>query len=121
MPTQSGKRELSDLPPREMRHAIAWSSFRTIVAVVGIIGAYAVMPLGVDDIKAQGVLFAIVGLGLFVWVFIRQLRKIQDADFPVLRAAQALVLVVSLFLTIFAAASVALETSTPGSFNEGLT
>ncbi|MEO8330763.1 MAG: potassium channel family protein [Candidatus Nanopelagicales bacterium] len=110
-----------DLASHNLRQAIYWSTGRMVAAIVGIIGAYCLVPLGADDLKLDVWPAAFLGLGLFVWVLVRQLRKIEHADYPVLRAAETIALFVALFLTIFAASAVAIETSTPGSFSEPLT
>jgi len=121
MATASANEKETELDRRRLRHESARAATRIVAGLVGILGAYALMPLGTDQVHLVWLPLAIAGLVLFVWVFIRQLRKIETADFPVLRAAEALVLVLGLFLTLFAAAAVALEQATHGSFNESLT
>ena len=107
--------------PRSLHRQVVRAGTRIVAAIVGIFGAYALIPLGTEQGRLAWLPVAVAGLALFVWVFLRQLRKIEKADFPVLRAAEALVLVVALFLTFFAAAAVALEQLTHGSFSEPLT
>ena len=106
---------------RSLHRQVVRAATRIVAALVGILGAYALMPLGTEQVHLAWLPVVIAGFALFVWVFIRQLRKIEKADFPVLRAVEALVLVVVLFLTLFAAAAVAVEQATHGSFNESLT
>ena len=87
---------------------------RIVAALVGILGAYALVPLGTEEGQLAWLPVVIAGLALFVWVFMRQLSKIEKADFPVLRAVEALVLALALFLTLFAAVAVAVEIACGG-------
>jgi len=113
--------ESKELHRRGLHREIARAATRIVAALVGILGAYALVPLGAEQGQLAWLPVVIAGLALFVWVFIRQLGKIEKADFPVLRAVEALVLVLALFLTLFAAVAVAVEQATEGSFNEPLT
>ncbi len=113
--------ERTELDRRSLQREIVRAATRIVAALVGILGAYALVPLGTEEGKLAWLPVVIAGLALFVWVFVRQLRKIEKSDFPVLRAVEALVLALALFLTLFAAAAVALEQATHGSFNESLT
>jgi Ion channel len=96
-------------------------TLRLVLTLVLLLGAYAVMPVGGGDWWWAALPATLIGLGLFTLIFIRQLRKVAHADFPVVRAVEALEMTVLLFLILFAVLAVQLEATTPGSYSESLT
>ena len=121
MASAEGSAEGRELDRRSLHRELLRAATRIVAALVGILGAYALVPLGAEEGQLAWLPVVFAGLALFVWVFKRQLSKIEQADFPVLRAVEALVLALALFLTLFAAVAVAVEQATHGSFNESLT
>jgi len=95
-------------------------TLRIVVGVTIILGAYALMPTEGGRWWWAVLPMTILGFTGFLLVFIRQLRRVARDDFPVLRAVEALVLTVLLFLVLFAAIAVQLEAQTPGSYSESL-
>jgi hypothetical protein len=113
--------DLTDDERRALRHQVAVVSLRVLGATVFILGAYAVMPVDWTNSSWAAIPVTIAGLVLFTLIFLRQLRRVYRADFPVLRAVEALVLLLLLFLVLFAAIAVLLESQQAGSFSESLT
>ena len=101
---------------RQLRRTI----LRIVAAVAVILAAYAVMPVDTGAWWWAALPMVILGLGVFLIVFVRQLRRVAKADFPVLRAIEAIVLTVLLFLVLFAAAALQLEAQYPGTYSESL-
>jgi voltage-gated potassium channel len=94
------------------------------VRSVGVIGltllVYALLPI---DESSQNTLIAVlagIGLALVLVVFLRQFGRIERAARPSAAAIEALLLVVGLFLTLFAFIYVSLSASDPGAFTQGL-
>lgn len=88
-------------------------------AWVVVIGGYYLLPL---DRDAGNVVLALIGgltafVGIAVWEVIRILR----ADLPQLRAAEAIGVLVPLFIVLFASIYLGLSTSQAGQFSEVLT
>lgn len=102
--------------PRE----VAVTLGRTVIAVTGLLAAYFVLPLeNRDDIAVMAVA-AVIGVAVFGVIFVRQLRQIRKARFPVLRAAEASALVATLFVVVMAGIHYSLGTATPSSYTEPL-
>jgi hypothetical protein len=94
---------------------------RLVFTLAALLGAYALMPVGGTDWWWAALPMTLLGLLVFVLVFIRQLKRIAHADFPVLRAIEALEMTLLLFLILFAAIAVELEAYSAGSYTESLT
>ena len=94
---------------------------RVVLAAAFVLGAYAFMPTDAGNWWWAAIPMTLLGLVLFTIVFVRQLRKVSHADYPILRAVEALIFTVLLFLVLFAAVSVQLDAHTTGSYSESLT
>lgn len=57
---------------------------------------------------------------IYIWYFRRQLKKIKRSKFPQLAAVEALILIATMFLAVFAAIYVMESTSNPAAFSEDL-
>lgn len=113
--------ERSD-PPREVaRRDLVLTALRPTVVIVVMLLVYAVAPLGGSGAAGLVVVVtAVVGLVVFSWVFVYQLRRIRRSATPTLTAVEALVLVYGTFLIQFAVLYVALSQSDPAAFDEQL-
>jgi len=96
------------------------SAVRTVLAVVAIFLVYANVSFERDKLSLGGVGFLFIGLVLFVWLFVRQLGKIRVADYPTLRAVEAMMSILALFLVLFASTYLAMDVTKPSSFSEPL-
>ncbi|MCU0284455.1 MAG: potassium channel family protein [Candidatus Nanopelagicales bacterium] len=90
---------------------------RVTAVIAATLVLYALLPIRPETAAFIAVL---AGAGLFLVgaVFIRQLGRIGRAPRPVLAAVEALVLVLGLFLTLFAFVYVSLSVSDPGAFTQ---
>ena len=85
-----------------------------------LLGVYFVLPLdGRGSVALRG-LVVVVGLAVFGAVFVRQMRQIRDAQYPVLRAVEAIALVATLFVVVMPSVHWAIDQATPGSYSEAL-
>jgi len=92
-----------------------------VVAVVAIFLAYANLPVTHDGQSVGAVVFLFIGLALFIWLFVRQIGKIRTSDYPTLRAVEAMLSILALFLVLFAGTYLAMSVANPSSFSEPLT
>jgi hypothetical protein len=106
---------------RKLAAKVVWRGIVRIVAmVILVLAAYTVMPTGTDDWWWAAIPMTVLGLAVFVAVFYRQLKKVAQADHPVLRAIEAIVFTLLLFLVLFASVAVQLEAQVSGSYSEPL-
>lgn len=99
---------------------VAMTVLRTASAVAVLLGVYFVLPLdGRGSVALRG-LVVVVGLAVFGAVFVRQMRQIRDAQYPVLRAVEAIALVATLFVVVISSVHWAIDQATPGSYSEAL-
>lgn len=93
---------------------------RSTAVVVGTLLVYALVPVREETSTALAVV-AVLGLLVLGVVFARQLGRIQRSARPVLAAIEALALVVTLFVVLFAFLYVSLSAANQGSFSEPVT
>ena len=91
---------LADLDPVQRRWALVRSGATTVVAFALILGVYYNLPFdhlsGERSVVRLSVVFALV-VAVFVW----QIRRISVAEVPELKAAEALGIVIAVFLIGF--------------------
>jgi voltage-gated potassium channel len=110
---------LQALKHRQRRRVFALSILRTGGSVVVLLALYAVLPAE-DLARLSSIAWLSLGLLLVVGVLGWQLRSIVRADYPGLRAAEALVLTITLFVIVFSLVYLSLSSSNPSSFSEHL-
>ena len=91
-----------------------------IITFVAIIGMYYIIPLNTTEFRAGYILLLILAGVAFLAVLAWQVREIFRAEMPGLRAVQAVVVAVPLFLTGYAALYVILSEA-QGGFTEQMT
>jgi hypothetical protein len=101
--------------PRQVAAAV----LRIVVAVGGLLLVYFEMPLGADDL-ALGLVAVAVGLVAFGAVFVRQVRRIRSAEYPMLRAVESTALVGCLFVVVVASIHYSLWLADHESYSEAL-
>jgi hypothetical protein len=106
-----------NLPPR--RTALL-SLLRITVIVVVMLGVYALVPLQPNGEVGNWIVVA-VGLLVFVMIVVWQVREVAMAERPVIRAVEALAIILTVFLVIFASQYVAESLETATAFSEPLT
>lgn len=107
------------LPPESAGpRQVAQMLLRIGLALVGLLTAYFLLPL--DERDNIGARFVVVGIGLVVFgaIFVRQVRQIRKAKYPVLRAVEAISLVATLFIVVMASIHYNLGVATPSSYSE---
>ncbi len=93
---------------------------RIAIAVTALLTVYFMVPLQNRDHVGVRAIAVIVGLTVFGAIFVRQMRQIRKAHYPVLRAVEAIALVATLFIVVVAGIHFTLSTVTPSSYTEVL-
>lgn len=111
-------RRLSDLTQTERRRAVLRTGVITAVAWVAVFGAYFAVPFDRErgNIGLQLLVSILAFLGAAAWEVIRILRS----DLPQLRAAEAIGVLVPLFIALFSAIYLVMSTDGSGQFTESL-
>jgi hypothetical protein len=101
------------------RRAIAWSVLRAAGSIAALLAIYYLLPF--DHISAwAGTTILVAGLIALIALATYQVRSILSAEFPALRAVEALATSVPLFLLLFAAAYVVMARLSASSFGQPL-
>ncbi len=90
-----------------------------IIAICVVFGLYVVAPVSREEDNLNWV-FAVLALAAFVLVVLWQLRGVSRSAEPVVRGVEALVIVVLLFLTMFAVEYLTQSVRGSDSFSESL-
>jgi len=107
--------------PRQTARMVVRLTVRLLLTMVVLFGAYALMPTGSSEWWWAALPMTLLGLLVFIVIFVRQLRRITQSDFPVLRAIEALEMTVLLFLILFSVIAVQLDANSAGAYSESLT
>ena len=107
------------LPAPKRRRLIFWAVLRSVLVAVVLVVLYYVLPLNRWD--AGTAIRLLIGIVVFVGVMVWEVRAIAASRYPGLRAAEALGLILPLFLVLFAAAYFVMERVSAESFTEPLT
>lgn len=118
--TGRSRAELTESDRRALLLHLGVVVFRICVAILLVFAVYALMPVEEGEWSWSSIPLMLLGLALYGVIFYRQVRKVTKADYPVMRAVEALVFLILLFLVLFAAAAVELEGQQPGSFSESI-
>jgi hypothetical protein len=101
------------------RAAIRTATLRTAAAILAVGLVYGFLPVDSGPFLT-GVVAVVVGLLVLGVLLVVQLHRIVAHPRPVLRAAEALAIVVPLFVIVFAWSYVLLSNADPGAFTEPL-
>ena len=106
--------------PAGRRRRIEVGILRSLASAITLVVLYYLLPL---DLLGSVPLAVILGVGLLLLAAAAawQLRLIQRATYPGVRAAEALATTVPFFLLLFASAYFAMGRAAPGSFSQHLT
>jgi voltage-gated potassium channel len=112
-------RRLSELPPAVRRSALVRTALIVLVAWGLIFAAYFLNPIGQ---RFGSLAFTRLGadIAVVVAVIVWQVRRIEAADLPELRAVEALGIVTALFLCAFSGLYLGLSHNIPGDFSQPL-
>ncbi|OAR23485.1 transporter [Streptomyces sp. ERV7] len=104
---------------RRRRRALAGHLLRSVASVTLLTALYYLAPLD-RGIGVGTVVAFVLGLVLFGWLTARQIAAITHAEYPRLRAIEAVATAVPLFLVLFSATYYLLADNRPSSFSEPL-
>ena len=104
----------------ELARLLIGSITRTLLGLVLIFWILSLVPEHVDGTIWVPIGIFVIVVGLYVFVFKSQLKKIKNSRFPGLSAVEALILIAVAFLAIFAAIYVMMSGKNPDSFTEPL-
>ena len=109
-----------ELPPVRRRRLIIWAVLRGLLVATALVVLYYVLPLDRPlDAGTAGRL--LLGLLVFASVTVWQIRRIAGSRYPALRAAEALGMIVPLYLLLFASTYFLMERASAANFSEPLT
>ncbi|WP_149182551.1 potassium channel family protein [Streptomyces sp. TRM49041] len=106
--------------PRVRRRVAVLALVRASLIAVGLVTAYYLLPMDRPS-TARTTTVLVGGLLAVLLVFSWEVRTIVRSPYPRLRAVEALVATLTLFLVVFASVYYILERLSPGSFSEPLT
>ena len=108
------------LPAAKRRRLIFRTVLRSVLVAVVLVVLYYVLPL--DRGWGTGTAIRLlIGILVFVGVMVWQVKAIVGSRYSGLRAAEALGLILPLFLVLFASAYFAMERASAASFTEPMT
>ena len=110
-----------DLTTWQKLIVIAQSILRTLLGIIFIAVMLAFVPNSVDGAIWIPFGAIILVLVVYVWYFRLQLRRIRKSKYPNIQAGEALILVATMFLAIFAVTYDLMSQANPDSFTEVLT
>ena len=108
------------LPAAKRRRLIFWAVLRSVLAAVVLVVLYYVLPLD-RRWDADTAIRLLIGIVVFAGVMVSEVRAIAGSRYPGLRAAEALGLILPLFLVLFASTYFVMERASAASFTEPLT
>ena len=109
-----------ELPAAKRRRLTIWAALRTVLAATVLVVLYYMLPLD-RPWDADTAVRLLVGLLVFVGLVVWQVRTIIDSRYPALRAAEALGLILPLYLVLFASTYFVMERASAGNFTQPLT
>jgi hypothetical protein len=113
------QRSLADMEPGERRRAIVRIIGRVVVVWVVFIGGYFIYPVGDDSVAGTGVKLSI-DIILLIVVIVWQVRRIFHAEYPELRAIEALGVILAVFLVLFSALYLSVSHASSATFTQPL-
>lgn len=116
----SGDESLQPLDKRTLTRALIWFVIRLIAGFILIVVMMLLVPSEPGASLVLPVAVAGLGIVVYAWFFRRQVRKVYEAKYPNIQAAEALILVAAMFLALFSMVYVMTSESVPGSFTEPL-
>jgi voltage-gated potassium channel len=110
-----------DLSLGQRRRLLLAQAGRMLLALAGLFTVYFMVPIGPNSATSWSTA-AVLALGalVFVAVLARQIRSLGAAHYPVLRAVQAIAILVGLFIVAFALGYLAMSAAYPDAFSESL-
>ncbi|MDO8731600.1 MAG: potassium channel family protein [Actinomycetota bacterium] len=104
----------------DLFRVIGASMLRTVAGFIAIMWALSLVPETADYTLWRPIAIVIFGVAVYIYFFIRQLRRVENSKYPAVSGFEALILVAAMFLAFFAAVYVMMSASDPSSFSEPL-
>ena len=99
---------------------LTWATVARSVATTMLIGVlYALLPVA-SDRRGASIIILVTGLVVLGVVIVVRIRQLLNDPRPIVRAIEALSLVIPLFLAVFAWSYLSLSSADPSSFTEPL-
>jgi voltage-gated potassium channel len=99
---------------------ITESVVRSIGMMVLIFWVLSLIPEKPDSSIVLPIIFVILGIAGYAWMFSRQINKVKSAKHPIIRSVEALIVVATMFLAVFAATYVIISSQDATAFTEPL-
>jgi UDP-N-acetylmuramyl pentapeptide phosphotransferase/UDP-N-acetylglucosamine-1-phosphate transferase len=117
--------QMSPVPGLPPDRRIAWRlglamAGRITLSLLLLFGAYFFLPAKMTGTAESDLVYLLLALGVFAVVVGLQVPAIVRARYPVLRAVEALTLIIALYLLIFARVYLSASLSSPDAFNHPL-
>jgi voltage-gated potassium channel len=109
-----------DLPPAKRRRLILWAVVRSLLTATVLVVLYYVLPLD-RPWDTDTAVRLLLGLAVFTGLMVWQVKTIAGSQYPGVRAAEALALILPLYLVLFASTYFLMERASAASFNQPLT
>jgi voltage-gated potassium channel len=107
------------LPPAKRRRLILGAVLRGLLTTTVLVVLYYVLPY--RSFNGDAALRILAGLVIFAGITVWQVRTITGSRYPGLRAAQALGLVLPLYLLVFASTYYVMQRASAANFSQPLT
>jgi hypothetical protein len=95
-------------------------SVRLLIGFAFIFFFMTLVPKKPGDPVIYPIVAGIIGIGVYIWFFRRQVRGVYKARYPTLRAIESLILVAAMFLAIFSMVYTTISVNDPSAFTEPL-
>jgi hypothetical protein len=109
-----------ELPPAKRRRLIFRAVLRGVLVTVALVVLYYLLPLD-RPWDSDTAVRLLIGLLVFVGVTVWHVRAITSARYPGLRAAEALGMIIPLYLLLFASTYFVMERASAANFTQPLT
>jgi voltage-gated potassium channel len=119
-PQELTPKRLPDLEPRHRRRVVLQAALRVAVTWVLLVAGYYYVPPLDKHSSAGEIITLVIGLLVVTVIVLDQARRVVHAELPGLRAAEALAVVVPIFLLLFSALYLSLSHTSAPMFSQKL-
>lgn len=108
-----------ELPPAKRRRLIYGAVLRAVLTATVLVVLYYLLPF--RSLTGSSALRFLAGLLIFIGITVWQVKTITGSRYPGLKAAQALALILPLYLLVFASTYYVMEGASAANFSQPLT
>jgi len=119
--SSTGPLRLGDLEPRHRRRVFIKALSRSLLLVAAVVALYFVWPEGGTPDSALEWVAVVVGMAVFIGVFVWEVGEIMSAELPEARALEALAVVATLFVVLVSTLYLFIDGQSEANFSEPLT